>query len=80
MGQVAYELELLSNNKIHNTFHVSCLKKALGQQISPSMELPLLYYEGKLILEPKVVLNVREKKLCNKVVPEYLIKWKGLLT
>jgi hypothetical protein len=36
VGEVAYELEFLEGSKIHNLFHVSCLKKALGQQITTS--------------------------------------------
>lgn len=44
----------------------------------PSKELPPLDYEGKLILELETVLNVREKRLRNKLIPENLVKWKGL--
>jgi hypothetical protein len=46
VGEVAYELELPEGRKIHNVFHVSCLKKAVGQFINTSEELPPLDEEG----------------------------------
>lgn len=78
IGEVAYELELPSHSKIHNVFHVSCLKKALGQHVISSQELPPLDDEGKLILAPESILEVKKKKLRSRVIREYLIKCKGL--
>jgi len=75
---VAYELELLEGHKIHNVFHVSCLKKAVGQQVTTSSELPPLDEEGQLILIPEEILQVRERKLRNRVIQVYLVSWKEL--
>ena len=75
---MAYELELLEESKIHNVFHVSSLKKTLGQHIAPSTELPPLDDEGMLVLIPKRILQVREGKLRNRAIREYLVKWKEL--
>jgi hypothetical protein len=46
VGEVAYEIELLEESKIHNVFHVSCLKKELRQHVTSSTELPPLDEEG----------------------------------
>jgi hypothetical protein len=44
--EVSYELELREGCKIHNVFHVSCLKKAMEQHVVTSIELPPLDEEG----------------------------------
>jgi hypothetical protein len=76
VGEVAYELEFPEGSKIRNVFHVSCLKKALGQHITTSTELPPLDEEGQLVLVPEEVLEVWEKKLRNRVIREYLVRWR----
>jgi hypothetical protein len=78
VGEVAYELELPEGSKIHNVFHVSCLKKAVGQFINTSEELPSLDDEGQLELVPEEVLEFREWKLRSRVIKECLIRWRGL--
>jgi hypothetical protein len=79
VGDVEYELELTEGSKIHNKFHVSCLKKAVGQQINTSKELPPLDEEGQLELVLEEVLEQRERRLRNRVINECLIRWRGLL-
>ena len=78
VGEVAYELELPPKSKIHNVFHVSNLKKTLGQHIAPSTELPPLDDEGLLILIPERIIQTRERKLRNRIIREYLVQWKEL--
>ena len=73
---MAYELELPEESKIHNVFHVPSLKKTVGQHITPSTELPPLDDKGLLVLIPEKILQVRERKLRNRVIREYLVEWK----
>ena len=79
VGEVAYELDLPMDSNVHNVFHVSCLKKALGPQVTP-IDLPPLDDEGKLILIPEAILDSRERHLRRRVIREYLVKWKDLPT
>jgi hypothetical protein len=76
VGVVAYELELPQGSRIHNVFHVSCLKRAIGQHITPLEVLPPLDEEGQLVLVPEEILEVQEKKLWRRSIKEYLTKWK----
>ena len=78
IGEVAYELELPDESKIHNVFHVSCLKKDIGQKIFISDTLPPLDYEGQLTPIPEKVLKTRERILRSRTIKEYLVQWKDL--
>jgi hypothetical protein len=78
IGEVAYEIDLQEGSKIHNVFHISCLKKVVGQQIIISEEFPPLDEEGQLELVLEKVLEQREYKLRSRVIKECLVRWRGL--
>ena len=77
---MAYELEVLEGSKIHNMFHVSFLNKVVGHHITTSTDFPPLDEEGQLVLVPEAILEVRECRLRNRTIKEYLVKWKDLPT
>ena len=80
IGTMAYKLELPASSQVHPLFHVSCLKKAIGENLLVQTILPKLDEEGKIILKPEVVMKTRTQYLWNRSISEYLIKWKNLPT
>ena len=60
MGKAAYQLKLPSSAQIHNIFHVSCLKKAHGNNWQ-YISLPSASYSSALV-EPLVILERRMVK------------------
>src|ERR1700733_7834714 len=78
IGTMAYKLELPTTSRVHPVFHVSCLKKVIGDKIPVQTIFPELDEEGKIILEPEAVTEKRTRQLRNRSISEYLIKWKNL--
>ena len=56
---MTYKLELLVASRVHPVFHVSCLKKVIGDKLPVQTILPELDEEGKIILEPEAVTETR---------------------
>jgi hypothetical protein len=78
LSQVAYGLEFLDNCRIHNVFHVPCLKKVFGQVQPIQTKIHEFNGEGRIVLEPEGILATKEKVLRSRTIKEYLIKWKTL--
>ncbi len=47
IGTMTYKLELHASSRVHQIFHVSCLKKVIGDKIPVQTILPELDEEGK---------------------------------
>ncbi|XP_070668950.1 uncharacterized protein [Malus domestica] len=77
IGSVAYKLKLPEGSNIHSVFHVSCLKKHIGADVSLVPLLPLVTDDGLQAQEPKAFLQRRiyMKKYAAGV--QLLLQWKG---
>jgi hypothetical protein len=79
IGSMSYKLGLSPSSRVHLVFHVSCLKKVIGNTIPIQTVLPEINEEGKIILELETIIETRTKQLRNQTITEYLVKWKNLL-
>jgi hypothetical protein len=57
VGEVACQLDLPKEARIHSTFHVSLLKKWVGEGIIPEPKLPILKTKLKSQPEPAKILD-----------------------
>lgn len=75
VGQVAYQLELLANAKIHHTFHVSQQKRKIGDKLVVPHLSVSLSINGHILLEPERVVDRRIIKKNHRPITQVLIKW-----
>ena len=59
IGTMEYKLELPTSSQVDLVFHVSCLKKVIGDKLLVQTIFPELDEEGKIILEPEIVTETR---------------------
>ncbi|RYA66223.1 hypothetical protein DD598_29810, partial [Enterobacter cloacae complex sp. 2DZ2F16B1] len=72
-----YRLKIPSHLKVHDVFHVSLLKPYV---YNPDHVLDdeqiILPAQDVLQLQPRTILETRERKLRNRSIKEHLILWK----
>ena len=78
IGAVAYRLKLPETASIHPVFHVSQLKKVVGDQVVETDFPQELSSDMEMMVQPQEVLGVREGKSNSKEDREVLIRWKNL--
>ena len=62
IGTMAYKLELPSSSRVHPVFHVSCLKKVIGDKLPIQTILSELDEEVKIVLELEAVTETRNRQ------------------
>ena len=78
IGNVAYRLKLPATARIHPVFHVSLLKKHIGDHTVMGTELPPMADAEEIIIEPDMILDTRWVKRGSKFIEERLVQWKHL--
>ncbi|TXG70895.1 hypothetical protein EZV62_005830 [Acer yangbiense] len=75
IGAVAYRLQLPNESQVHPIFHVSQLKRKIGDWVVSSSNLPRTGPDGQFLVYLVAVLERKLIKRNNKGVVQYLIQW-----
>lgn len=78
IGKVAYQIRLPEGSRIHPVFHVSLLKKKIGDSCPTCPHLQLLNDDGVILMEPEAIIDTRWIKKGMKFFEESLVKCKHL--
>ena len=71
IGQVAFQLALLPNLRVHNVFHISVLKKYVHDATH-------VINWNDVQVEPDCILEGREISLWNHTIGQVKVQWKHL--
>lgn len=76
--EIAYKLDLPATRKIHPVFHVSQLKRAVGNAL-PTLALPIqLSSDSEMMVEPEIFLSIRKVGNGDMADVEVLFQWRNL--
>ena len=78
IGLFAYKLALPLHSKIHPVFHVSLLKKKVGNRVVIQSELPYTNDDGQFLVKPVPILQRQMVKRNNVAAVRVLVQWSNL--
>ena len=79
IGQVAYQLALPPNLRVHNVFHIFVLKKYVSNSTHVvNWNVVQVEPEGEFLVEPDCILGRRKITLRNRTIGQVKVQWKHL--
>lgn len=78
IGNVAYKLAFPLGSKIHPVFHVSLLKKKVGNRVVVQSALPNTNSDGQFLVRPVAILQRQMVKRNNVAAVRVLVQWSNL--
>ena len=79
IGQLAYQLALTPNLRVHNVFHISILKKYVHDATHVvNWNVVQVEPEGEFLVEPDCILGRKKITLRNRTIGQMKVQWKHL--